>query len=87
MRVLLPNDLAEIVRKKVETDRYEDAVDVIQEALHLLDAEEESAIAELREKVEAGERALERGEYTTINSKEELDAFLEDICDQKSQDN
>jgi len=57
MRILLPNDLAEIVRKKVETDRYEDAVDVIHEALHLLDAYEERKLDHLREAVAESERS------------------------------
>ena len=80
MRVLLPKDLAEIVRKKIATDRYEDAVDVLHEALHLLDAYEEHKLANLRKIVERAEKSGPAEPF-------DMQKFIEDLHAQDEDEN
>lgn len=75
---LTPN-LEQFVRERAESGDYNNASEVVREALRLLQrAEEERALrlARLREAIGEGDQALARGDYTSARTKKELDALF-----------
>ena len=78
----LPEHEMEYVRRCVSEGRYGDEREVVLAGLHLLERQETSERAKLerlRAEVQKGMDDLENGRYTEINSKEELDAFMDEI--------
>jgi antitoxin ParD1/3/4 len=58
--MLIPADVEDSIRQKVETGRYSDATEVIREALRLLDSRDR--LQQLRESLIQADREIERGE-------------------------
>ncbi len=83
MHVSLTPELESRVRAKVETGLYNNASEVIREALRFMDTHEEwiheIKLARLREQLKVGAEQLDRDEGIAIESKTSLDALFEDI--------
>ena len=77
MNIELNPELEEFVQTLGETDEYGgDANAVVCDALRLLQDEHERKAAQLRALLEEGEAAYARGDYITINNREELREFF-----------
>ncbi|NCP64119.1 MAG: type II toxin-antitoxin system ParD family antitoxin [Paraglaciecola sp.] len=83
MHVSLTPELESRVKAKVESGLYNNASEVIREALRFMDTHEdwihEVKLARLREQLKVGVDQLERGEGITLESKEALSAFFDDF--------
>lgn len=83
MHVSLTPELESRIKAKVESGLYNNASEVIREALRFMDTHEdwihEVKLARLREQLKVGVDQLERGEGITLESKEALSAFFDDI--------
>lgn len=83
MHVSLTPELESRVKAKVESGLYNNASEVIREALRFMDTHEdwihEVKLARLREQLKVGVDQLERGEGITLESKAALSAFFDDI--------
>jgi antitoxin ParD1/3/4 len=81
--VSLTPELEARVKAKVETGLYNNASEVIREALRFMETHEdwihEIKLARLREQLQAGLDQLDRGEGVAIRSKGALDALFQDI--------
>lgn len=78
---LTPN-LEEFVRGRAGSGDYNNASEVVREALRLLKRTEEQRalkLEHLRAAVATGTEALGRGEFTDLASDEELDSFFDQI--------
>jgi len=84
VHISLTPKLEEMVRSKVDSGLYNNASEVIRAALRLManeDKEYEERLKTLRAEIKKGEDSIARGEYTEINSKEELAKLLDEIPD------
>lgn len=83
MHISLTNELESRVKAKVESGLYNNASEVIREALRFMDTHEdwihEVKLARLREQLKAGTDQLDRGEGIAIESKSALDSLFDDI--------
>ena len=82
MNVSLTPKLEQFVRDRAESGDYNNASEVVREALRLLRrAEERRALKmeRLRAAIREGDLALARGDFTDVRSDEELDAFFADL--------
>lgn len=83
MHVSLTPELESRIRAKVESGLYNNASEVIREALRFMDTHEdwihELKLARLREQLKAGADQLDRGEGIAIESGTALDALFDDI--------
>ena len=87
MNVSLTPDLEQFIANKVSTGRYQTASEVVREGLRLLEERDQnkkpnfmfSSMEELREKVQEGVDALDRGEYTVVKGDEDLSKIINDI--------
>ncbi len=83
MHVSLTPELESRIRAKVETGLYNNASEVIREALRFMDTHEdwihEIKLARLREQLKVGAAQLDRAEGIAIESKTALNALFEDI--------
>lgn len=83
MHVSLTPELESRVRAKVDSGLYNNASEVIREALRFMDTHEdwihEIKLARLREQIKIGLAQLDQGQGTAIESKECLDQFFEAI--------
>lgn len=83
MHVSLTTELESRVKAKVESGLYNNANEVICEALRFMDTHEdwihEVKLAHLREQLKVGTDQLDRGEGITIASQSSLDALFDDI--------
>jgi len=83
MHVSLTNELESRVKAKVESGLYNNASEVIREALRFMDTHEdwihEVKLARLREQLKVGTDQLGRGEGITLESKDALSSFFDDI--------
>ena len=83
MHVSLTPELQARVQAKVESGLYNNASEVIREALRFIDAHEdwihEIKIAHLREQLHIGLAQLDQGQGTTVESKESLNILFEAI--------
>lgn len=82
MNVSLTPELEAFVHRKVESGRYNSASEVIRESLRLLEEDDwlkERRLEEIRREVQKGVDQIRNGEYTQLNSDEELKEFFEDI--------
>ena len=74
---------AEFIRSCVEAGEYNNASELVREALRLLKAqkdEQQARVEYLRGEFQEAREAYERGEYLELNSKEDFDAAHEDVC-------
>ncbi|MHA7880555.1 MAG: type II toxin-antitoxin system ParD family antitoxin [Saccharospirillum sp.] len=83
MHVSLTAELESRVKAKVESGLYNNASEVIREALRFMDTHEdwirEVKLAQLREQLKVGTNQLDRGEGITVESKSALDSLFHDI--------
>lgn len=85
MHVSLTPELESRIKAKVESGLYNNASEVIREALRFMDTHEdwihEVKLASLREQVKVGVDQLARGQGIVIESKAALDALFDGIKD------
>ncbi len=82
MNVSLTPSLEQFVRDRAESGDYNNASEVVREAIRLLKrAEEQRALKmeRLRAAIRDGDEALARGEFTDLNTDQELDAFFAEL--------
>ena len=79
MNVSLTPNLEQYVRDCVSTKDYNNASEVVREAIRLHKQKEEERqlkLERLRGAIQVGVDDLEQGNHTTISSKQEMDAFF-----------
>lgn len=79
MHVSLTPKLEDLIREKVDSGLYNNASEVVREALRLMQEHDEVRrlkLERLREALAKGEADLAAGRVTTIESDEELEAFF-----------
>ena len=82
MNLSLTPTLEQFVRDKATTGDYNNASEVVREAIRLLKEKDEQRLLKLerlREAIRIGDEAIKHGDYTVINSSEELDEFFEKL--------
>ena len=82
MNFSLTPSLEQFVRDLAESGDYNNASEVVREAIRLLKrAEERRALKmeRLRAAIRDGDEALARGEFTDLKSDRELDAFFAEL--------
>lgn len=83
MHISLTPELESRVKAKVETGMYNNASEVIREALRFMETHEdwihEIKLARLREQLKVGADQLDRDMGIAIESKVALEAFFDDI--------
>lgn len=83
MHISLTAELESRVRAKVESGLYNNASEVIREALRFMDTHEdwvlEMKLALLRDQLKTGIDQLDRDEGIAIKSRAELDSLFDDI--------
>ncbi len=82
MNFSLTPSLEQFVRDRAESGDYNNASEVVREAIRLLKrAEERRALKmkRLRAAIRDSDEALARGEFTDLNSDQELDAFFAEL--------
>lgn len=83
MHISLTPELDSRVKAKVETGLYNNASEVIREALRFMEIHEdwvhEVKLSRLREQLKLGVEQLDRGEGIAIESKAALDTLFDDI--------
>lgn len=83
MHVSLTPELEARIKAKVESGLYNNASEVIREALRFMDAHEEWVneikTALLRKQLKRGTDQIDDGEGIAINSKDALDSLFEDL--------
>lgn len=83
MHISLTAELESRIKSKVESGLYNNASEVIREALRFMDIHEdwiqELKLARLREQLQVGVNQLERSEGIAIQSKEALNDVFQDI--------
>ena len=80
--VNLTDKLAKFIRESVKTGDYNNASEVVREALRLLKAQKDEHQAKLdvlRAELQKGIDAYERGEYIELNNREEISQHFESI--------
>ena len=83
MNVSLTKELEKRIKARVESGMYNNASEVIREALRFWEHHEEWVyqikLEKLRERLQTSIDQIERGEYITIKSSDELDALFKKI--------
>ena len=82
MNVSLTPSLEQFVRDRAESGDYNNASEVVRDAIRLLKRTEERRalkMERLRAAIREGDEALARGEFTDLNSDQELDAFFAEL--------
>ena len=82
MHISLTSELESRVKSKVESGLYNNASEVVREAIRLLiRTEEENSLKmeRLRSAISTGDNALANGEFVEINSGQELDRFFGEL--------
>lgn len=82
MKFRLTPNLEQFVRDRAESGDYIDANEVVCEAIRLFKLVEEQRalkLENLRGAIHHGNEALARGEFTDLNSDEELDTFFAEL--------
>jgi len=83
MHISLTKELENRVKSRVESGLYNNASEVIREALRFMDTHEdwihEVKLARLREQLNVGAGQLDRGEGIGVASKAALDTLFDDI--------
>jgi antitoxin ParD1/3/4 len=83
MHLSLTAELESRIKAKVESGLYNNASEVVREALRFMDTHEdwihEVKLAHLREQLKAGTEQLDCGEGIAIQSKAALDSLFSDI--------
>jgi antitoxin ParD1/3/4 len=83
MHISLTPELESRVKSKVESGLYNNASEVIREALRFMDTHEdwvhEIKLAQVRKQLKAGMEPLDQMRGITITSKDDLDSLFETI--------
>jgi len=82
MSITLTPELEMQIVQKVKSGRFNSAGEVVREALRLMDEKEqakEQRLKELRSEIIRAEKEFENGNYTKINSKQDMAALRERI--------
>ena len=82
MNFSLTPALEQFVRNRAESGDYNNASEVVREAIRLLKRVEEQRklkMERLRAAIDEGDAALAHGDFTDLDSDGELDAFLGDL--------
>lgn len=83
MHISLTKELEKRIKSRVESGLYNNASEVIREALRFMDTHEdwihEIKLARLREQLKVGADQLDRGEGIRIESKAVLDSLFDHI--------
>jgi antitoxin ParD1/3/4 len=86
LRVSITPDLTRVIEEKVKSGRYNNASEVVRDALRHMDRdellEEQTELADpdnIYEELQKAHASLERGESITLRDEAELHAFFEDI--------
>ena len=82
MNFSLTPSLEQFVRDRAKSGDYNNASEVVREAIRLLRRVEEQRalkMERLRAAIREGDEALARGEFTDLNSDQELDAFFAEL--------
>ena len=82
MNISLTPKLEQMVREKVDSGYYNNASEVVREAVRLLKRTEERhalKMERLRAAIRDGDEALARGEFTDLDSDRELDEFFAEL--------
>ncbi|MDQ6950820.1 MAG: type II toxin-antitoxin system ParD family antitoxin [Mariprofundales bacterium] len=80
MNLNLTPNLESFVRKRAKSGDYNNASEVVRDALRLLKRTEDShqlKLQRLRMSIEEGDIAIQRGDATILDSIEDLDIFFE----------
>lgn len=81
--VVLTDHQEGLIGRLVESGRYQNASEVLREGLRLLErqeAEDAARLEALRQAVEVGARDLEEGRFDTLETREEISAYLDAIA-------
>ena len=82
MNFSLTPSLEQFVRDRAESGDYNSASEVVRDAIRLLKRTEEQRalkMERLRAAIREGDEALARGEFTDLNSDQELDEFFAEL--------
>ena len=82
MNFSLTPSLEQFVRDRAHSGDYNNASEVVREAIRLLKRVEEQRalkMERLRGAIREGDEALEKGEFIELNADEELDALFADL--------
>lgn len=83
MHISLTPQLESRIKAKVESGLYNNASEVVREALRFVETHEEwikeIKLDKLRQQLQAGVDQIDRGEGVPINSKSSLDDLFQDI--------
>ena len=82
MNFSLTPSLEQFVRDRADSGDYNNASEVVREAIRLLRRVEEQRalkLERLRAAIREGDEALARGEFTDLNSDQELDVFFAEL--------
>lgn len=82
MNFSLTPSLEQFVRDRARSGDYNNASEVVREALRLLKRSDEARalrLERLRAAVGEGDEALAAGDFTDVDSKAELDALIADV--------
>ena len=80
--VVLTDHQAALVERLVASGRYQNASEVLREGLRLVEAREglqERRLRAFEAAIAEGEAALAAGDYVTISTDEDLDAFMRSL--------
>ena len=83
MHISLTSELESRVKAKVESGLYNNASEVVREALRFMETHEdwvrELKLAQLREQLKVGADQLNQGEGINVESRDALDSLFKDI--------
>jgi len=77
--VTLPDHLDHYIDEGIASGRFTDASDAVREALSLMEESEQAKVEWMRSAVQEGIDAIERGDYVTLTSGEEIDEFIDQL--------
>ena len=78
MLATIPSDLEAFIRSEVASGKYASADEAVSEAVRLLQ-ERERQLVSLRDDIEIGMSAFDRGEVTAIRTDADRQALVDDI--------
>ena len=80
--VNLQDHQANFIQERIKTGRFQNASEVVRAGLRLLEqqeAENELKLQALREAIDVGFKAIDEGRYITLESREDISAFMDSV--------